>query len=335
MPKTRKSNYRKSAKAPIKAKRKTKDTSTPDLFTPAPTTKPFSSYDVSAKALMVSVHISAWSGRRYDRDISDEVTEDHHADADAGRWNKLLVPGAAINAVTAVATRARKEHAKLTKPWGDDGARLLPTALYVRYMNSMREIQADFNAAVDKFAGAYPNYVEQARNRMGSTFKGDDYPTVERIRNKFAFDYRNFTPVPDANDFRVNLSKDQVEGIKNEYEAQARNVLQEAMKDTITQIVSTVGNMATKLRNYTPKTETTKAEGVFKESLVDNVRELATLLPAFNLTNDPNMTKLAEEIEQALCGTDAKTLREEDDAREDVAKKAEEILRKVKEFWPE
>jgi hypothetical protein len=39
--------------------------------------------------------------------------------------------------------------------------------------------------------------------------------------------------------------------------------------------------------------------------LVDNVRELARLLPAFNLTGDPILANISERINAELCTYDA------------------------------
>ena len=51
---------------------------------------------LSTRAMLVSLSISQWSGRRLDREITDEVNQQHNAAADAGRYNKLLLPKEAL-----------------------------------------------------------------------------------------------------------------------------------------------------------------------------------------------------------------------------------------------
>ena len=42
-------------------------------------------------AMLVSLRISAWSGRLYDRKASNHVAVHHEASASAGRYNKCLL----------------------------------------------------------------------------------------------------------------------------------------------------------------------------------------------------------------------------------------------------
>jgi hypothetical protein len=75
-----------------------------------------------------------------------------------------------------------------------------------------------------------------------------------------------------------------------------------------------------------------KSEGVFRDSLVGNVRELAELLPAFNFNGDPAFDKLVKRIQNELCAEEPKTLREHDDVRESVKKSADDILKDVEDL---
>ena len=61
-------------------------------------------------AMLVSLRISAWSGRLYDRQASNHVAAHHDATASAGRYNKRLLPKAAFAALTATMSAARSCH---------------------------------------------------------------------------------------------------------------------------------------------------------------------------------------------------------------------------------
>lgn len=97
------------------------------------------------------------------------------------------------------------------------------------------------------------------------------------------------------------------------------------MQATAHDIIEVVGHMAEKLKEY--KVQPGK---YFADSLVKNVRELAELLPAFNLTNDPKLTRLTKRIVKELCAEDASVLRKDDDVRKSVAKSADDILADVR-----
>ena len=47
--------------------------------------------DLNRDAMLVGLHIAAWSGRLYDRQASDHVAVAHEASTGAGRYNKRLL----------------------------------------------------------------------------------------------------------------------------------------------------------------------------------------------------------------------------------------------------
>ena len=111
----------------------------------------------------------------------------------------------------------------------------------------------------------------------------------------------------------------------------SEKVIDDAMKHTANQIIELVGHMAEKLKEYgTAKKGERK---FFMDSLVDNVRELVELLPAFNLTNNPKLDQIAKRMAKELCAEDAQALRENEAARKAVAKSADEIVAEVGKFF--
>ena len=60
-------------------------------------------------AMLVSLRITAWSGRLYDRQASNHVAANHDASANAGRYTKRLLPKAAFAALTATVSEARTQ----------------------------------------------------------------------------------------------------------------------------------------------------------------------------------------------------------------------------------
>jgi hypothetical protein len=163
-------------------------------------------------------------------------------------------------------------------------------------------------------------------------FDQRDYPSRHDIRALFVLDVK-IMPCPDAGDFRVDLAEEHAADIRADVEARVREALDDAMRDTRERILKVVGHMAERLRAYRPAGKRgDKTEGAFRDSLVDNVRDLAALLPAFNLTNDPLLDRIAEKIRRDLCAHDAETLRQSPTRRKATAERAEAILKDVSEF---
>jgi len=281
---------------------------------------------LSRKATLVSVEISQWTARKLDRKVTDEVNSSHGASADAGRYNKLLIEAKRLEKINSLVARARTIHYTLTKPWADEGLRILPNILHDKFTNQFREIEREFNVAADEFAREYPQFIEERKRALNGLFNESDYPSASEIRSKFRLKKRTF-PVPDADDFRSDvLDADTVEDIKRELTENSNTVLHDAMQHTFKQVAEAVGHMATKLKDYSVGGET---RNFFRDSLVENVREIADLLPAFNLTNDPHLDALAKRIQRELTVEDAKTLRENEKTRETVQKSAEDIFKDV------
>jgi hypothetical protein len=285
---------------------------------------------LSRKAILVSVRVSQWSARKLDRQITDDTNRRFNASRDAGRYNKLLIDADHLAELTGLVSKARQLHYSMTRPWLDEGSRILPNVLYADFTDQFRVLKREFENAADKFCAEYPRFIAERKIALNGAFKETDYPSVLEIRSKFRLDY-GMSPLTDAEDFRSDLDDDTVADIKAEIAETSNKLLDDAMKHTAEQIIDLVGHMATKLKEHQSKKEGERK--FFMDSLVDNVRDLAKLLPAFNLTNDPKLSKITKRIVKELCVEDAVTLRKNPDVAEAVAKSAEEIVAETSKFF--
>jgi hypothetical protein len=285
---------------------------------------------LARKAVLVSVNISQWTARKLDKRVTDEVNREHGAAANAGRYNKLLIEAERLAKITSLVSAARALHYGMTRPWADEGPRILPNALFVKFSDEFRKMKREFEQAANEFAAGYPSFIEERKAALNGLYNESDYPDVSEIRSKFKLEM-TILPFPDADDFRSNLDEDTVADIKAEIAETSSRVVDDAMRHTAKQIISMVGHMSEKLKEYKTGDVGGKRK-FFLNSLVDNVRDLAELLPAFNLTDDPKLTEIIERIQKELCAEDAGELRTNDAARESVQKSADEIVAAVSQF---
>jgi hypothetical protein len=286
---------------------------------------------LAERAMLSHVKISAWTARRIDRKATDEVNENNGAANDAGRYNKLLIDKSALAPVSFAANHARTFHYSRTLPWQDEGARLLPAAAFVDYTAQLRAMKGTFEKAVAEFLAAYPAAIDATQKRLGGLFRQEEYPSADDIARRFAFDIV-VNPVPVGADFRVDLGNGQAEIIRQEIEARAQSQLQEAMRDVYRRIAENCTRMVDRLNAYQPGSDGERAQGVFRDSLVENVRDLASILPSLNITADPHLAAIAARVQKELTRHDADELRESETARETVAKSAAAILADVSDF---
>ena len=121
------------------------------------------------KCMIVNLAISQWSARKYDRNVSNEVAQNHAA-TDAGRFNKILIAGEALKQIAKVANSARNFHYQNSLSWSDNGDRILPSENFFNYTSEMLKFKSEFDDLVREFIANYPSLVQDAKLRLNTLF---------------------------------------------------------------------------------------------------------------------------------------------------------------------
>jgi len=273
---------------------------------------------IHSRAMLVSLNISTWTARKFDKRISEEVNRQHAASHDAGRYNKMLLPGdaAAYKALVKAAGLARTEHYANTLAWADDGWRLLPSANYMEYTAIMRKHSATFDTALAEFVAAYPEMREAARTHLNGMYRDSDYPSAGEIGARFRFGIE-FSPLPASGDFRLDLPAGEVAEIEARVQDRVRQATEAAMQDAWTRLADSVGKMRERLA---------EPGAIFRDSLITNVQDIVDVLARLNVTDDPALENMRQRVKADLAAVDPQTLRDAPDVREDTARKAQGIL---------
>jgi hypothetical protein len=278
-------------------------------------------HSLSARAMLCAVSISMWSARKHDPDASEEIAVRHGAQADAGRYHKVLLPKQALADIQKIVSEARQEHYFTTLPWDDNGYRVLPAAAYLDHAAKMRGLSKRFTGSVDVLARQFLTLVEQARTRLGGLFRESDYPSPDELRAKFSFETR-VMPLPDAGDFRVALGDEEQARIKRQITAAVEASLQVGSRELWFRLYEAVQHLADRLAAY--KVTGQGIEHPFRDTVVTNLVKLVDVLPKLNVTNDPELERLAEQVRTSLL-VDPKELRKSETVRAETAKAAAAI----------
>ncbi len=275
---------------------------------------------ITERAMLAAVHISIWTAIKHDRKVSREVAEQHGAYAGAGRYNKQLLREAErLESLRALSGQIRQYFYKITLPWSDEGYRLLPAHFYFELTTKMREFELAFVQQVEEFLAVYPSYIEQVRPELNGLFREEDYPSTEKLRNKFGVKLE-VLPIPSGNDFRVTLSEEEQARVAREIDENVRQSLQKGTEDLWTRLKGVVAHMVERLN---------EPESRFHASLVTNICELVELLPRLNVNQDEELNRFAGEIRDRLCGFTARDLKKNEILRAATANDAAEILTKM------
>jgi hypothetical protein len=276
---------------------------------------------ITQKAMLARLHISQWSARKNDKKVTEKVERDFEA-VGSGRFNKILVAEEAVREVSKTANAARTFHYENTLPWGDDGSRILPAKNYMAYTGEMRSLKSAFESSVQVFLGSYQALVADSKERLKGMFNEKDYPEISKISEKYAFDVE-IDPLPDEADFRVTLQEEEVEAIRRDIKKRSDIAYEEAMKDLWQRLYKGVSHMAEKLKD---------ADGVFRNSLVNNLCDLCSILPRLNLSNSKELEEMRRKVEEELCRFDPEILRTDKVRRSEVAGQAASILDAMKGY---
>ena len=285
---------------------------------------------LTEKAMLALLSISCWGAKKKAKNVAQEAADKHGAKVDRLTAQKALVAKESLEKIKAIESEAREYHRTHTRPWLDEGSRILPAALFWEYQQEMARLRMCHESEVALFLANYPILVIEAVGDLGNLHDADDYPAPDKIAERFGFK-TSVRPLPSGDDFRVQLGAEEEARIRAQINADLQEGVSVAMKDLWAQVHGAVSHMATKLRAYKPadKDSGTKAEGIFRDSMVDNLREIVGLLPAMNIAGDAQLEALRLELERSLVVHDAEQLRESDQLRETVATSAEDILARM------
>ncbi len=282
------------------------------------------SENLQDKAVLVTLAISQWTAHKQDKAVGKAAADAFNvSDASAaGSYHKVLIAQEAIKKVSKVVNEVRTFHYENTLPWDDNGARLLPTANYLKYTQAIQEHKATFEAAVSELVSNYPSLVEEARARLNGMFAESDYPTPSKIRARYDFAVQ-VDPVPSSADFRITLQSEELDRIKADIESRVKEIQSKAMHDLWSRLYDAVSHMVERLHD--PK-------AIFRDTLVSNIVDLVNLLPALNVAEDPDLESMRSRVESILAGLKAEDLREDKALRQETAKDAESILRDMQAY---
>jgi hypothetical protein len=271
--------------------------------------------NLNDRALLVQLNVSQWTARKYDKSASKEVTTAHGAASAAGRFNKSLLPmNDKLDNIHKKTTLIRAKYYDNTLPWGMDGTMMLPTANYLNFMSEFRKERGEWNALVQEFLDNYDQMKLDAQRILGSLYNHSDYPNRSELRIKFNMDMAVF-PVP-SSDFRVSIGSEELSRIQQDVERRVKDAEQAALKDVWNRLYDRVKHMAEKLAD--PK-------AIFRDSMLENTREICALLPRLNFTDDPNLEAMRQQVEASLL-KHPEALRNDPDLRHDTAVEAKKIM---------
>jgi hypothetical protein len=276
---------------------------------------------ITARALLVEHNISVWTANKLDKNATDVVISQNCAADKAAQVRKNLMAGSSQRKdIADFAAGCRLWHNTKTLPWANSGARMLPTSMFMDYKQELNDRKAQFDSMVSQFLIDYPQLVQISQNFLGSLFNANDYPHVEEVAEKFGYRFV-FSPVPDSGHFALDVASEELNDLREQYEADFTTRVNDAMKDAWTRLHKTLTGMSEKLTDAPDEKKRR-----FHDSFITNAQDLCGLLSHLNVNNDPELEKARRGLETALLGTDVDVIKDSEYARGELKAKVDSVL---------
>lgn len=269
-------------------------------------------------ALLANLRISTWTGRRLDKQATNTVETAHATTREAGNYTKKLLPGSReLAEVQRAGSALRQFFYDQTLPWFADGTRILAATNYMDFTKAYRQKKAEYDFAAQEFLKVYP-VQRNAQAKLGSLYNEGEYPTQKALEKAFSCDIA-FMPMPDVGDFRVAISDEE----RKEFQKRMAEVQTNAMRECWTRLHDVVSKAAARLSD---------PNAVFRNSLVENIQEMCTLLPKLNVTDDPALEAARQNVETLVARIDVEACRDSSTERETAARALSSAMDKMSAF---
>jgi hypothetical protein len=278
---------------------------------------------IASSAVLVELNISVWPANKVDREMTETVNANASAVRDASQTRKNLFAGTSLRKdIEKLAARIRLYHNQHTLPWADKGQRLLPTKLFMEYKQTMNNYEAQFKQMCNNFFYEYPRLVAEAQQHLGTMYRASDYPEIAEVEMKFGFRMA-IDPIPESGDFRLDISAQDLDEMKAQYEVKFEERLADAMRTPWERLHEVLSAMSKKLTD-----EDGDEKKRYHDSLVTNAVDLCGLLDKMNITNDPKLEEARKQLELTMLGADIETIKDSATVRESMKNKVDAILQK-------
>jgi len=269
--------------------------------------------------VLVKLKISAWLGSVRMKKAEETVESKHGAEAgtvDVKVKQLAKEYQAPIQHGMNVLRQYWYEH---TLPWEDGGWRICPSEKYPKLMAEVAKMRKElWEPPVNRLLDNIDQVRKEAKKRLGDLFDERRFPTSENLADKYDVEITT-TSVQRVGDIRIDgLAEEAMREIKNEVAQRYDAQVKKAMSEVIGRMREVINSVIERM-DKNPK-------GTKYKGLWDQVKRMVEVLPQLNITNDKKITKIIDQVKAEIASVSTIALRESDQVRQDVKKKAKGIM---------
>ena len=283
--------------------------------------------DLRNRCLLVTLNTSMFGIERLDKEATKALSEKYGCDPDmvkanASRINPKNSYYAKVKSIRGLMGNTFRDS---TSPWGDGGQRIISAKGYTRMHEKIDELIAEFYSAVEKLIGAWDEVEEEAKRKLAGRYCPELRPTPDEVRK--AFHAELVTEVmPDRRDIRLDLDDARIEKIRKDATERDRELFKQVTDATFQRVHKALTAVVEGLDRHGQEKDGLERKQSFKDSLINNMADLADALPGLNISGDPKLARLARDIAAKLTVIKPEELREDENGRSEVKTEAKQML---------
>ena len=279
---------------------------------------------IANSAVLVRLNISVWGASKRNKDLENEVAAGKNADPRAMRmYDNLMVGSSGHKDIQLHAAKSRLWHNTMTLPWDERGYRLCPTSLFMEYKSQHNLKKATFDNMVSKFEQKYESYRDIAKEYRGDVFNEMDYPPVEEVMDKFAWNFV-VAPVPESGHLCIDLPAQEMAELKASCDAEVERKVAEAAKENEKRLLKELQGISAKCTDTGNDEDDDKKR--WYDSFVTNPLDLCRMLKHMNLTNDPKIEEARQRLEDIMVGKTKDMFKDSPTVRQEVKEEVDSII---------
>lgn len=283
---------------------------------------------IQNSALLVKVQTSRWSVNKRDKGLGEDLSAQQFASAEALRVHKTLTSDPIVTEINKLYGQITNQVIrKVCVPW-DEGEHLLVVDLIDKFEDELREKTDRIDALKVRLGGEYDRIVRDAQRTLGLSFNPEDYPPASEVLGKYSVRV-SYRPLPESGDIRVDLPADKLARIKADIEQSVTSRVDDAVAIVRERVADALTALIEGLERHGVKADGAKRTGSFKDSTIDNLLQIAEVLPSLNLTGDPAIAEVTNDLIANLTNLDANELREDVTKRKQTVATAKAIASKL------
>lgn len=216
----------------------------------------------------------------------------------------------AFKAVTAVRNRAISYWKGISLPFPEPGIRLIRQDDIPAFDVHLTTVRAELEEAVWNLNSHYSELKSSARNRLGSLFDANDYPTSLIGLFKIDWDFPSVEPPDYLRELHPKLWREQQALAAARFD-EAVKLAEDAFVDELSKLVSHLTERLSGQEDGKPK--------IFRDSAIQNLSEFFQRFKQLNIRSNAQLDELVEQAQQIVHGVAPQQLRENANLRQEVA----------------